>query len=67
MITPLSSIVRKKARMIRTVVESSVLFINIVKWLFLASVASDIVGLSTTVFLKTLELGSAASSRDRFR
>jgi hypothetical protein len=57
MITPLSSIIRKKARMIRTVVESSVLFISIVKWLFLASVAGVDVGLSTTVFLKAPELG----------
>jgi H+/Cl- antiporter ClcA len=35
--------------------ESSVLFISIMKWLFLASCVGVVVGLSTTVFLKALE------------
>jgi H+/Cl- antiporter ClcA len=38
----------------RKVVEGSVLFVSIVKWLFLASCAGILVGLSTTVFLKAL-------------
>jgi H+/Cl- antiporter ClcA len=43
----------------KTVVEGSVLFISIVKWLFLASCVGIIVGFSTSVFLKLLE-GSIA-------
>lgn len=39
----------------KKVLESSVLFISIMKWLFLASCIGVIVGLSTTVFLKALE------------
>lgn len=39
----------------KKVLESSVLFISIIKWLFLASCIGIIVGLSTTVFLKVLE------------
>ena len=46
----------------RKVVESSVLFISIVKWLFLASCAGVLVGLSTTVFLKALGFSIAAAS-----
>jgi H+/Cl- antiporter ClcA len=46
----------------RKVVESSVLFISIVKWLFLASCAGILVGLSTTVFLKALGFSIAAAS-----
>jgi len=38
----------------KKVVESSVLFISILKWLFLAACVGIIVGLSTTVFLKLL-------------
>ncbi|MFN3479447.1 MAG: chloride channel protein [Thermodesulfovibrionales bacterium] len=41
----------------KKVLESSVLFISIVKWLLLATVAGMLVGFSTTVFLKTLEAG----------
>ncbi|MGD0229624.1 MAG: chloride channel protein [Syntrophorhabdales bacterium] len=37
------------------VVEESILLVSIVKWLFLAACVGVIVGLSTTVFLKTLE------------
>jgi H+/Cl- antiporter ClcA len=44
------------------VVESSVLFVSIVKWLFLASCAGVMVGLSTTVFLKALGAGTAAAA-----
>lgn len=38
----------------KQVVEGSVLFISILKWLFLASCAGILVGVSTTVFLKAL-------------
>jgi len=38
----------------RKIKEETVLFISVVKWVFLASVIGIIVGLSTTVFLKTL-------------
>lgn len=43
----------------KTVAEGSVLFISIIKWLFLASCVGIIVGFSTSVFLKLLE-GSIA-------
>ncbi len=41
----------------RKVLESSILFISIVKWLFLASCAGIAVGVSTTLFLEALEAG----------
>jgi H+/Cl- antiporter ClcA len=46
----------------KKIVESSVLFISILKWLFLASCAGILVGLSTTVFLKALGFSIAAAS-----
>jgi H+/Cl- antiporter ClcA len=46
----------------RKVVESSVLFVSIVKWLFLATCAGILVGLSTTVFLKALGWSSSATA-----
>lgn len=46
----------------KKVMESSVLFISIMKWLFLASCIGVIVGLSTTVFLKALEGAIGAAS-----
>lgn len=39
----------------RKLLESSVMFISIVKWLFLATCVGALVGLSTTIFLKALE------------
>ena len=39
------------------------LFISILKWLFLASCAGVLVGLSTTIFLKALGFGIAATAR----
>ena len=50
----------------RRVVESSVLFISILKWLFLASCAGVLVGLSTTVFLKALGFGISTASEYRY-
>ncbi len=41
----------------KKVMESSILFVSIVKWLFLASCAGILVGVSTTLFLKLLEAG----------
>jgi H+/Cl- antiporter ClcA len=46
----------------RKVVESSVLFVSIVKWLFLATCAGILVGLSTTIFLKALAWSSSATA-----
>ena len=46
----------------RRVVESSVLFASIVKWLFLATGAGILVGLSTTVFLKALGWSISATA-----
>lgn len=46
----------------RKVVEGSVLFISILKWLFLASCAGVLVGLSTTAFLTLLSFSISAAS-----
>ena len=46
----------------RKVMESSVLFISILKWLFLATCAGILVGLSTTVFLKALGMSISATA-----
>lgn len=43
-------------------VESSVLFVSILKWLFLATCAGILVGLSTTIFLKLLGISIAITS-----
>jgi len=50
----------------KTVFEESVLFISIIKWLFLASCVGVIVGLSTSVFLKLLEMSIAFTGRGRY-
>lgn len=50
----------------RRVVESSVLFVSIVKWILLASCAGVLVGLSATVFLKALGLGIQTASGYRY-
>jgi H+/Cl- antiporter ClcA len=47
----------------KKVVEGSVLFISILKWLFLASCIGVLVGISTTVFLKLLGFGILATSQ----
>ncbi len=46
--------------------ESSVLFVSILKWLFLATCAGVFVGLSTTVFLKLLGYSIAAANGYRY-
>lgn len=46
----------------KKIVESSVLFVSILKWLFLASCAGVLVGLSTTIFLKALGFSISAAS-----
>ena len=46
----------------KKVIEESVLFISIVKWLFLASCVGATVGLSTSIFLKLLEMGIALAT-----
>jgi len=40
----------------RIIEEQTVLFISVVKWFFLASVTGAIVGVSTTIFLKSLDM-----------
>lgn len=50
----------------RKLVEGSVLFASIMKWLFLASCIGVIVGVSTTVFLKALGLGISAAGGYRY-
>lgn len=47
----------------RSMIEESILFISVAKWFFLASVTGVVVGLSTTVFLKSLALASAYAGR----
>jgi H+/Cl- antiporter ClcA len=46
----------------KKIMESSVMFISIIKWLLLASSVGVVVGLSTTVFLKALERSIDVSS-----
>jgi len=46
----------------RRMIESSVLFISISKWIFLASCVGLVVGVSTTIFLKLLALGIGFAS-----
>ena len=50
----------------KKVIEESVLFISIVKWLFLASCIGAIVGLSTSIFLKFLEIGIALATSFKY-
>ncbi len=50
----------------RKIIESSVLFVSIVKWLFLASCIGIIVGISTTVFLKVLGLGISTAVQHQY-
>ena len=50
----------------KKVLESSVLFVSILKWLFLASCIGIIVGISTTVFLKLLGLGISGATRYQY-
>ena len=47
----------------KKVIESSVLFVSIVKWVTLAACVGLVVGVSTTVFLKLLALGIALTGR----
>ena len=46
----------------KKIVEESVLFVSILKWLFLASCIGILVGVSTTLFLKSLEFASGFAS-----
>jgi len=50
----------------RKVLESSVLFISISKWISLASVAGIIVGFSTAIFLKLLGIGMDVAKGYKF-
>jgi chloride channel protein, CIC family len=54
------------ALMRKKVLESSVLFVSILKWLFLASCIGIIVGISTTVFLRLLGLGISGAARYQY-
>jgi H+/Cl- antiporter ClcA len=47
----------------KKIVEGSVLFISILKWLFLAACIGIIVGISTAVFLKVLGFGISTTAR----
>ena len=50
----------------RKLKEETILFISVVKWVFLASVIGIIVGLSTTIFLKALNLSIAFTHQQPF-
>lgn len=50
----------------RKIIEESVLFVSIVKWLFLASCIGILVGVSTTVFLQALNFGISTAGRYQF-
>lgn len=50
----------------RRIKEETVLFISILKWVFLASVIGVMVGLSTTIFLKALRFSIALTGHHSF-
>lgn len=50
----------------KKVLEGSVLFVSILKWLFLAACIGVIVGISTTVFLKLLGIGISTVTRYQY-
>jgi H+/Cl- antiporter ClcA len=50
----------------KKVVEGSVLFISILKWLFLATCIGVIVGISTAVFLKLLNISISSAARFQY-
>ncbi|HSB33775.1 MAG TPA: chloride channel protein [Nitrospirota bacterium] len=50
----------------KKVLEGSVLFVSILKWLFLATCIGVIVGISTTVFLKLLGIGISTATRYQY-
>src|SRR5512143_2727358 len=50
----------------KKVLEGSVLFVSILKWLFLATCIGVIVGISTTVFLKLLGIGISTVTRYQY-
>ena len=52
--------------MIRRLKEETVLFISVIKWIFLAAVTGIIVGLSTTVFLKLLIWSTKISGKYQY-
>src|SRR5664279_3224504 len=45
----------------KRITESTVLFISIIKWVVLATIAGAVVGIATTVFLKLLTLATDIS------
>ena len=50
----------------RKVLEGSVLFVSIIKWLVLATGVGTLVGLSTTIFLKALETSIGVTTRSEY-
>ena len=50
----------------KRVLEESVLFISIIKWFFLATGVGVLVGLSTTIFLKSLEASIALTTQYKY-
>ncbi|HBG46650.1 MAG TPA: voltage-gated chloride channel [Deltaproteobacteria bacterium] len=47
----------------RKIREETVIFISVIKWIFLATIVGAIVGVSTTAFVKSLNWGAAIASR----
>ena len=50
----------------RRLKEETILFISVIKWVFLASVIGVIVGLATTIFLKALNWSVAFTNQQPF-
>jgi H+/Cl- antiporter ClcA len=48
------------------VLEESILFISIIKWFLLASIVGVLVGLSTTIFLKVLEISISFATQYKY-
>lgn len=50
----------------KKIIEESVLFVSILKWLLLATCIGIIVGISTTIFLNLLEFGISRAARNQY-
>src|SRR3990172_6156596 len=50
----------------RRLKEETIIFISVLKWIFLATIVGAVVGLSTTVFVKSLNWGAALSAQHEY-
>src|SRR3990172_531143 len=50
----------------RRLKEETIIFISVLKWIFLATIVGAVVGLSTTVFVKSLNWGAAIAAQHEY-